>query len=739
MSLPSPHLDDRTFQEIVDDSKRRIGLRCPEWTDHNVSDPGVTLIELFASMTEMMLYRLNQVPEKNYIKFLEMLGVTLEPPVPAQAELVFRLSRPIEDAESAPEHRLRAVETVAATMRTENEEAVEFVLDEDLRMARPRLAHAIALPAGREREDGTLENTGGRAVRAFPFDEVAMRRFEERNDGFPVYNDPPDTGPHPGDAGPEPLRLVGDRICFGFEADVSGHLIALDFNPVGAAATQQRSDRPLQAWEWWNGARRRWDPLPVEDGTGGFSRRGTVEALLPRGLERRMIEGQRAFWIRCRYLHPAELGAAGEVLEPYDRSPRIARVGARVLGGRATASNTVTVRRELLGHSDGTPGQVFTLRYRPLLPPEPRRGETLLVGELDENGDLADGHEAWRRVPDFSECKPDEPAFTCDTLTGEIALGPNVVEPDGAARQYGKVPRKGLSLFFSYRHGGGTSGNVRENRISILKTSIPFIASVTNPERARGGRDQESLEVAKMRAQRELRVRERAVTAEDFEFFAARISGVRRARCLPAGPLDPGAAPGAHTRPGVVRVLLVPELGSAVRVPLPADLRLRPDVVRAVRQDLDRRRLLTSLLEVGEPEYVFVSTDITLVAELSADPEQVRRRVQERLETFIHPLLGGPIPPGEKTGTGWPFGRALTLADLLAQIQQASGVAFLHGVRLYRSTVEDRERGLLGKEQLMGGSGIALEDHQMFCTREHRVRVLEMNRIELEDVAQEEA
>ena len=82
MSLPSPNLDDRTFQEIVDEVKRQIGRRCPEWTDHNVSDPGVTLIELFAWMTEMALYRMNQVPEKNYLRFLEMLGISLEPPAP---------------------------------------------------------------------------------------------------------------------------------------------------------------------------------------------------------------------------------------------------------------------------------------------------------------------------------------------------------------------------------------------------------------------------------------------------------------------------------------------------------------------------------------------------------------------------------------------------------------------------------------------------------------------------------
>src|SRR5512140_959790 len=131
MSLPAPNLDDRAFQQIVDDVKRQIALRCPEWTDHNVSDPGVTLIELFAWMTEMLMYRLNQVPDRNYVKFLDMLGVTLEPPTPARTDLRFRLSRPIRDAdgEEAYECMLPARETVAATVRTQTEEAVEFATD----------------------------------------------------------------------------------------------------------------------------------------------------------------------------------------------------------------------------------------------------------------------------------------------------------------------------------------------------------------------------------------------------------------------------------------------------------------------------------------------------------------------------------------------------------------------------------------------------------------------------------
>src|SRR3712207_7931964 len=92
MSLPAPDLDDRRFQDIVDEAKRRIHRHCPDWTDHNVSDPGVALLELFAWMTELTLYRLNQVPDRLFIKFLELAGVRLHGPAPARGDLLFRLT-----------------------------------------------------------------------------------------------------------------------------------------------------------------------------------------------------------------------------------------------------------------------------------------------------------------------------------------------------------------------------------------------------------------------------------------------------------------------------------------------------------------------------------------------------------------------------------------------------------------------------------------------------------------------
>ena len=96
MALPVPNLDDRSWKQIVDEAVRLIPRYCPEWTNHNASDPGVTLLELYAWMTEMVIYRLNKVPEKNFLAFLDLIGVRLKPPEPAKVVLEFT---PSEGAE----------------------------------------------------------------------------------------------------------------------------------------------------------------------------------------------------------------------------------------------------------------------------------------------------------------------------------------------------------------------------------------------------------------------------------------------------------------------------------------------------------------------------------------------------------------------------------------------------------------------------------------------------------------
>ena len=70
MAFPDITLDDRTFEQLVAEAKRRIPGYTPEWTDLNDSDPGITLVQLFAWLSEMIIWRLNRVPEKNFVSFL---------------------------------------------------------------------------------------------------------------------------------------------------------------------------------------------------------------------------------------------------------------------------------------------------------------------------------------------------------------------------------------------------------------------------------------------------------------------------------------------------------------------------------------------------------------------------------------------------------------------------------------------------------------------------------------------
>lgn len=78
MPLPVLKLDDLGFDQLVADATALIPLYDPEWTNYNPSDPGITLVELFAYFTEMVLYRLDQVTDESKQQFLKLLGITLE-------------------------------------------------------------------------------------------------------------------------------------------------------------------------------------------------------------------------------------------------------------------------------------------------------------------------------------------------------------------------------------------------------------------------------------------------------------------------------------------------------------------------------------------------------------------------------------------------------------------------------------------------------------------------------------
>ena len=175
MALTAPRLDDRSFQELVDEAKKRIPHYCKEWTDHNVSDPGVTLIELFAWMTDLILYRLNRVPDLHYIKFMEMLGISLRAPVSASVPVSFWLSAPQEMAMLIPKG------TEVASTQTETEPSIVFTTDKNFVVEPPVLTQVISRVAA-----------SGRGNKKQYIDQN-VRKLKAGFQGFDVFSQVPQT------------------------------------------------------------------------------------------------------------------------------------------------------------------------------------------------------------------------------------------------------------------------------------------------------------------------------------------------------------------------------------------------------------------------------------------------------------------------------------------------------------------------------------------------------------------
>ncbi|MFD7660743.1 putative baseplate assembly protein, partial [Actinosynnema sp. NPDC059797] len=532
MAIPAPNLDDRRFQQFVDEAKRYVQQSCPEWTDHNVSDPGVTLIETFAHMVDQLVYRLNRVPEKNYLAFLDLLGVRLFPPTAARARVTFWLSAPQAETVTLP------VGTEVATMSTESVEATVFATSEDLPIVPCDLARLVTRSASGEHADRTRDLESGQDVACFQ------------------------RSPAPGDA-----------TLFGLTAAVPNCVVVLRLESrVEGVGVDPR--QPPLAWEAWDGAD--WAACEVdEDDTGGLNRPGEVVLHVPGGHTTSVIAGHRAGWLRCRVTEPV----AGQPF--YSESPTVREAEAYTIGGTTTAEHAETEVDVPLGESAGVPGQRFTVPRAPVL----LDGDPVVVQVA-----AGEGWEDWTVVEDFGVSGPRDRHVVLDASRGEFLFPPAVREADGTLRRYGAVPPKGAVLRVPrYRTGGGRAGNVARGTLSVLRSSVPYVSAVENREAATGGVDAETVAEAKLRAPNQLRVQDRAVTAEDHELIARQAApSLARVRCLPVvGEV------------GAARVLLVPDAvaddGDRLRF---EQLVPSEEVLAAVARRLDERRLLGTRMVV---------------------------------------------------------------------------------------------------------------------------------------------
>lgn len=643
MSLPVPKLDDRQFQDIVDEAKKRITHYCNEWTDHNVSDPGVTLIELFAWMTDILLYRLNQIPDLHYIKFMELLGIMLHEPVPAKAPVTFWLSAP----QSTP--IIIPAGTEVASTQTETERSIVFSTDVEFKIEPPQLSAIISRISSSKGDKKSIK-------------EHNLRRMETGFEGVDVFS---------------ALPVIDDALYFGFENNLSRHILGfeMDFDPAGGAGIDPTL--PPYTWEASTGdPDHRWEECEVEfDTTKGMNSLGKIRIHLPKmGLYE--VNKQTFHWVRVRVkeISPRE---TEDGMRPYDKSPRLRKVSVASWGGAVDATHAQKMKREFLGQSNGSPGQRFHLQATPIL--ERQKGENLIVQV--ENEKLRE----WVEVPDFSDSDAESEHFLLDSVHGELRLGPAVRQPDGTIKRYGAIPPKGSNLIFqSYRYGGGQVGNVQAGILNTLKTAIPYIARVSNRQPAWGGLDAESLEAAMARTPAVLRSRDRAVTESDYEFLACRAlpASIGRVKCLQPRPSEAG-----RIIPGQVYVLVIPRVHLPERYIPPEELELKDDDVSVLSEYLNERRLLTTRLDIRPPAYHWVSARVKLRATPDFDQELVKANILDRLYRFLNPLIGG------KDGKGWQFGRDLFVSDVYQCLQGMPEVQFIRSIDMYTAKPGGERQG----------------------------------------------
>lgn len=635
MALPDPQLDDRHFQDLVNEAKRMIPRYCPEWTDHNLSDPGVTLIELFAWMTDLTLYRLNRVPEKNYLRFMDLLGIRLKEPVPARTRITFTLSGPQPGPVTIPRG------TEVSTLRTSEMNPISFSTDEDLVIWPPTLQHCLFSSDGATFSD-------------------YWQRLVAEGEFFDAFQHSP---------------LPGDALHFGFAENLSSHLVSLAIDCTVEGIGVDPKDPPL-AWEAWCGDLLGWVRCGVErDETGGLNQSGTVLLRMPEAMETRTISRHTGYWLRLRILQPRPRQPT------YSASPRMNTVTSSAVGGYAWSTHSSLMAGEVLGRSTGMPGETFTVQNTPVLPR--RDGECIEV--QGEDGTWI----AWQEVESFRDSTFEDRHYTLDGVSGTITFGPTIRQPNGAERAYGATPVRGNAIRMTrYRHGGGVEGNVGANRLTVLSSSIPYIASVTNLEPAFGGLDAESLDAACLRAPLALASQDRAVTVADYEFLAMEASRrVARARCIQSR----GDGGGSAVPPGTVELLIVPTVPREHPRTLQT-LQPDPELLEQVKEYLDERRLLGTQLAVDGPAYVGVSVDATIVPQRNANPERVRQDVADRILEYLDPLVGGP------DGTGWPFGRDLYLSEMQSVVQAVAGVEYAQDVTLYQVDTQTGQSRAAGQK-----------------------------------------
>ncbi len=654
MPLTPPNLDIRKFDDLKREALLRIPRYNPEWTDFNESDPGVTLLELFAWLTEMMFYRLNQVPELNYIKFLQLLGMELRPAQPAVAHVTFTAKAGATAVGPVPAG-------TQLTAQSADGKSLIFETQSELALIALDMTDVQVYDGSSFTVVSQANQVPGPAIQPFGFQPQLESALYL---GFA----PPKNVPAGVTLPAFPLEMTF-RVFLPPDPTAGA---AQNADLLGIPPAPPPPPPPVTlVWEYRSRINpAKWKALKVyRDESARFMREGYIQVEGPQDavptLEGKLQDPKSdpRYWIRVR-VDQSNWGAGV--------TPQIDFIRPNTVD----AQNVSTVADEDVGQSDGTPRQTFTLQNKPVLPDSLTL--TVTNNPNDPNPNDPDAQPVkWQQVEDFLASQNSDLHYVLNLSTGQIQFG------DGT---HGEIPVAGAQITAAqYRYGGGVAGNVDKGAISSIRGGVPGVDKVNNDRPAVGGADEQTLDELKQYAPRELRARNRAVTAEDFAVLAAQAGGVAKATALAlASPEHPGVMVA-----GAVTVVIVPT--SQDMPPTPSS-----DLIRSVCAYLNQFRLLTTELWVRGPRYHAVRVEAQVLADPAQAPDQVSIEIANALDAFLDPVAG-------KLG----FGKPLYPTQLYAVMIDA-GAAAVTGMQVYIDEVPVQDPGTASKidpGDLFYGSG----------------------------------
>ncbi|TMV51552.1 putative baseplate assembly protein [Paenibacillus mesophilus] len=738
--LPLPNLDDRLYEQMLQEARKTIPKLFPQWTDENAHDPGMTMLELMAWMTEMQQYYLNRITAKNERKFLKLLGVKPRDESSAVCEVAFAgASGPITIPRGTPlqaydqtfetEETLQLVPAVLEKVIVRTETAVgdftsnlksgiafyafgpeagtgsrlfvgfdrELPVHSDIVLS-VRLSDRYPVPIGR---GGNRAEEGPQLIAS----SVVSWKYAagDDGDGWKPLETLMDTTAHLSQTGRITFRLsermkplsmypADDKkrywLCCTLDQEgyeLSPKLENLCINAVQAEQRQTISE--IVHFEPSGEA-----SFECET-TGHLAYTGNVIVQVADG------KGRWRDWKRTARLK--ECGSADACYE-LERDPSAKSIRLRFGDGehgvipaqgqtiRLIAGDPVKEDRLWIGASNGLPEQEFDISRSGTF----RRTGMRLQAAVHDSGMWV--WEDWEQVDDFDNSKSTDRHYVYDQSEGIIRFGNN---EQGAIPPKSDVPN---IRFIAHATGGGARGNVKKDRINAFADFVPEWNGiiVTNPAAASGGSEAETLEEAKLRVQRELSAPTRAVTAEDYEAIAGDTPGLRVARVKAIPLYKPGMRDYPREKAQAQMTVVVVPYSESDRP------KAGTGFLENVRRHLEPYRLLTTELHVISAAYIKVTVHAVVVVEPSHKEDSAV--IANVLKRLLRPM-------GHGDGEGWRFGRSVHKGDIYGAISRLKGVVYVQDLWI------DAEGPSVRKD---GSGDIHLPPYGLVYSGEHEIELI---------------